>query len=89
MGRPVTGEVTKMQNSELTRERRRARWSIACTVFGMAFVVAVYLRGPQWVGLVYSLGFMAGYIIERASLSRTLVSLFRQHPAPRPLADVS
>jgi hypothetical protein len=55
----------------------------------MAFVVAVYLRGPQWVGLVYSLGFMAGYIIERASLSRTLVSLFRQHPAPRPLADVS
>ena len=72
-----------MRDFEIARERKRAKFSIALTVLSMAFLVAVFVKGPQWVLLVFSLGFMAGYIFERVQLAQRLTLLLQREASPQ------
>jgi hypothetical protein len=67
-----------MHGQQAARERRRAIWSIALTGLSIPFLTAMFLQGPQWPVFVFSLAFMAGYIVERLRLSRTMVALINQ-----------
>ena len=78
-----------MHRTEVVREHKQATVSVVLTVLGMVFVVAVYFWGPRWALLVGTLGFMAGYIVERRRLSRTLQSLLQQVGSQPPSEGVS
>jgi hypothetical protein len=68
-------EIMAMNTQAAARERRQAAWSSALTVVSIPFLTAMFLQGHQWPVFVSSLAFMAGYVIERLRLCRTIVAL--------------
>ena len=78
-----------MPSPDAQREQSRARWPVLLTTVVIVLLVAVYNQGPEWVGLVLSLGFMVGSVVERMQLSRSLVSLLNERAASPPQAGVA
>ncbi len=66
-----------MPKLSLQRERKQAIFSVALTVLWMPLLV-VFFQGRQSVLLVFTLAFMAGYIVERIRLHRSIADLFHE-----------
>jgi hypothetical protein len=62
---------------DVTREQRRVKWAVVMTILSMPLLIALYFGRHHRILLVFALGFMLGYIVERLRLSRKLISLSR------------
>ena len=59
----------------IVQQRRYTRTSLLLTAMSALFLLVVFFTAPSWVMLVFSLGFLLGYGVERVRVLRAIEQL--------------